>query len=275
MSPKTIIAVAPLGAWAMKSDNPAVPLTPSEIASAVHDCAKAGAAIAHVHARTPDGKPSQDPAIYKEIMERIREKSDIVIQISIGTRGFAIDDALQPVALRPESCSFPLRVLRDEADGDPLADIEYMARRMTEAGVRPELDGSTPEMLKAALAVRERGVLTDPLCFGLVLREPETAHETVRKVIDLSEILPPQAHWWVAKGGKHQLPARATAIALGGHVRVGFEDSVFDFEGDRLAASNAYLVDRIARVATSLGRDPATPDEARRMLSLRNAPTAT
>ena len=178
MMRKTIICVAPLGAWAQKADKPRTPITPAEIAADVVECAKAGAAVAHVHARRPDGGPTQDTETYREIVSRIREKSDIVVQISIGTRGFSIDDALAPIALQPEMASFPLRVLGDAAEPDPLADMEYMARRMTEAGVCPELDGATEEMLAAALAVRERGALVDPMCFGLILKEPETERES-------------------------------------------------------------------------------------------------
>lgn len=273
MMRKTIICVAPLGAWAQKADNPRTPITPAEIAADVVECAKAGAAVAHVHARLPDGGPTQDTETYREIVSRIREKSDIVVQISIGTRGFSIDDALAPIALQPEMASFPLRVLGDAAEPDPLADMEYMARRMTEAGVCPELDGATEEMLAAALAVRKRGALVDPMCFGLILKEPETERETVEKVVRFSGLLPTSAHWWVAKGGRHQLAARAAAIALGGHVRVGFEDSTNDFDGSRPAPSNAHLVERMVDLAAALDRPAVTPDEARRDLRLgaRNA----
>jgi 3-keto-5-aminohexanoate cleavage enzyme len=272
-TPKTIVCVAPLGAWTQKSDNPATPISPLEIAEAVADCAKAGAAVAHVHARTPDGKPTQDVAVYREIVRLIRERCDIVVQLSIGTRGFAIDDALEPIALKPEMASFPLRAIGGPDAGDRLKDLIYMAERMTAAGVRPELDGSTEDMLRAAAEVRARGVLKDPLCYGLVLGDPPTARETVRKLLGFSEVVPEGALWWVAKGGAWQLEARAAAIALGGHVRTGFEDSHLDFDGSRPAPSNAHLVARVVDLVQRMGREPATPAEARAMIRVENLPS--
>jgi 3-keto-5-aminohexanoate cleavage enzyme len=267
---KTIVCVAPLGAWTQKADNPATPISPLEIAEDVAACARAGAAIAHVHARTADGKPSQDVAIYRDIVRLIRERCDILIQLSIGTRGFAIDDALQPISLRPEMASFPLRALGAAGDQDRLKDLVYMAQKMTAAGVRPELDASSVEMIEAALAVRAKGALKDPLCFGLILREPDTARETISRVLDWSSRLPEGTAWWAAKGGRWQREARAAAISLGGHVRVGFEDSPLDFDGSRPAKNNAHLVSQIVELTQSMGREPATPAEARRMIGVEN-----
>lgn len=269
---KTMICVAPNGAWASKRDNAATPISPAEIAAAVADAAKAGASIAHVHARTPEGHPTQDVAVYREIVDRIRERCDIVIQLSIGTRGFAIDEALEPVQLKPEMASFPLRVLRSAEDPDPLQDIVYMARKMTAAGVRPELDASTPEMIRAAVAVRDRHALVDPLCFGLILKEAGSARQVVKTVVDWSQSLPDSALWWVAKGEAFQREARAAAVALGGHVRVGFEDSILRFDGSGPAPSNAYLVEEIAKLVRAAGSEPATPAEARSIIGIGNSP---
>jgi 3-keto-5-aminohexanoate cleavage enzyme len=267
---RTIICVAPNGAWAQKKDNPATPLSPREIADDVAACARAGAAVAHVHARTPDGKPTQDLDTYREIARLIRERCDIVVQLSIGTRGFAIDDALQPIGLRPEMASFPLRAVGPADAGDRLKDLVYMAQKMTAAGVRPELDASSTSMIDAALELRGHKILTEPLCFGLVLKEPDTAREAVKRVHDWSSRLPQDSLWWVAKGGRWQLEARAAALALGGHVRVGFEDSHLEFDGAGPARSNAHLVERIASLSRAIGREPASPAEARRMIAVEN-----
>jgi 3-keto-5-aminohexanoate cleavage enzyme len=271
-TPRTIVCVAPLGAWTTKADNRATPISPIEIAEAVAACAKAGAAIAHVHARTPEGKPTQDIAVYREIVRLIRERCDIVVQLSIGTRGFAIDDALEPIALKPEMASFPLRAIGGPDAGDRLKDLVYMAERMTAAGVRPELDGSTEEMLRAAAEIRAKGALIDPLCYGLVLGDPATPREAIGKLLAFSEIVPDGALWWAAKGGQWQLEVRAAAIALGGHVRTGFEDSHLDFDGSRPAPSNAYLVERMVDLVQRMGREPATPAQAREMIRVENHP---
>jgi 3-keto-5-aminohexanoate cleavage enzyme len=271
-SSRTIICVAPNGAWAQKSDNPATPITPEEIAGEVAACARAGASVAHVHARTRDGKPTQDLETYRDIVRLIRSRCDIVVQLSIGTRGFAVDDALQPIGLAPEMASFPLRALGAADEADRLKDLVYMAQKMTAAGVRPELDASSVEMIDAALALRERRVLDEPLCFGLILKEPETAREAVARVADWSGRLPADSLWWAAKGGRWQLEARAAALALGGHVRVGFEDSPLEFDGSAPARSNAHLVERIAALARAVGREPATPAQARQIIGVKNLP---
>jgi uncharacterized protein (DUF849 family) len=127
-------------------------------------------------------------------------------------------------------------------------------------------------MIDAALEVRSRGALVDPLCFGLILKEPDTARETVQRVVDWSGRLPQDSLWWAAKGGRWQREARAAAIGLGGQVRVGFEDSTLRFDGSGPAPSNAHLVEEIVDLVQAMGREPATPAEARRMIGVVNQP---
>jgi 3-keto-5-aminohexanoate cleavage enzyme len=267
MGRKTILCVALNGARRNKSENPAVPVTPAEIAAAAVESAKAGAAIAHIHARSPDGKATQDPAIYAEIIRRIEDASDIIVQISIGGLGFSVEELLQPLTIEPEMASLPLRVLND-ADPDPLADLRHMAARMKQHGVRPELDGGSLPMLQAALALHEERAFASPLCFGFVLGDVKEMPDGARRLLALQQDIPTDSHWWAIKGGAHALGLAALAVSLGGHVRTGFEDTIRDPLTGDLAASNARLVEGLAKLTSRLGRDPATPKEARAMLSL-------
>jgi 3-keto-5-aminohexanoate cleavage enzyme len=264
MSARTpvMIMVAPNGARALKKDNPATPISPREIAEEVIRCARAGASIAHLHARQPDGQPTQSIEVFREIADRIREHSDIVLQISLGTIGFTVEEAVEPVDLNPEMVSLPLDgFLKDDAaahDG-----IRQMALKVREHGVRPELSVYNDRMLNGALKLIEDGVIDRPACFGLIMRDPESMQQAAVKLMDLANSLPENSQWWVARGGRYGLGLRSLAVELGGHVRVGFEDSVLDFDQVNLASSNAHLVERMANLCQALGRDIATAAQAR------------
>jgi 3-keto-5-aminohexanoate cleavage enzyme len=257
-----MIMVAPTGAFARKSDNPATPLTPAEIAAEVISCAASGACIAHLHARDPDGRPTQAVAVYREIIERIREKSDIVLQISLGSPGFTIDEALEPITLRPEMVSLPLSAfLRDDLPAQ--AQVRQMAEVIRDHGISPEMSVYNEDMMGGALGLIASAAVLAPSSFGFVLRNPQSMADGARKLMKLVEQVPPNAHWWIAKGDAHALGLRALAIEMGGHPRVGFEDSVLDFGGNGLAKSNTHLVERVAGLCASLGRSLATPAQAR------------
>lgn len=273
MNAPVMIMVAPTGAFAQKKDNPATPLSPREIAEEVVRCAAAGASIAHLHARDADGKPTQSIAVYREIVERIREQSDIVLQISLGTPGFTIDEALEPITLQPEMVSLPLGVfVRDDASAH--AQVRRMAEVIRDHGVIPEMSVYNDGMMSGALGLLEAGAVRPPACFGFVLREPASMREGSRKLVELVEQVPADALWWVAKGDQHALGLRALAIEMGGHPRVGFEDSVRDYGERELAASNTHLVERVAKLCAALGRTVATPAQAREQLGLTSVTPA-
>ena len=257
-----MIMVAPNGAYAGRADNPATPITPAEIAAAVTRCAAAGASIAHIHARDADGKPTQSLAVFREIVERIREKSDIVLQISLGTPGFTVDEALEPIVLKPEMVSLPLvAFLNGDARAQGL--VKQMAERVRDAGVRPELSVYSDAMLNGALGLIAAGAVRAPASFGLILKQPASMRAGAEHLLRLAGALPESSHWWFAKGGKFGLGLRALAIELGGHVRVGFEDSVLDFGASGLAPDNASQVERIVTLCAALGRPVATAAQAR------------
>ncbi len=262
MTSPVMIMVAPNGARSTKRDNPALPISPREIADEVVRCAEAGASIAHLHARNPDGSPTQSIEVYRKIADRIRERSDIVLQISLGTIGFTVDQALEPVALKPEMVSLPLDAFRSN-DADAQEGVRKMALHIRGQGVRPELSVYDENMLNGALGLIRAGAIESPACFGLIIRDPESMKAGMTRMIALTDALPQGALWWVARGGRYGLGLRASAVELGGHVRVGFEDSVLDFDQSRPAPSNAYLVKRMATLCAALGRQVANPTQAR------------
>lgn len=133
--------------------------------------------------------------------------------------------------------------------------------------VRPELSVYNERMLGGAMRLIEEGAIDRPACFGLILRDPESMRHGAAKLMDLADALPENSQWWVAKGGRYGLGLRALAVEMGGHVRVGFEDSVMDFDQTKLAQSNAYLVERMANLCNALGRPIATAAQARSAVS--------
>ena len=267
-SPPVMIMVAPNGARGLKRDNAALPISPKEIADDVVRCAAVGASIAHLHARNPDGSPTQSIEVFREIADRIRERCDIVLQISLGTIGFTVEQAIEPVALKPEMVSLPLDAFRS---GDPAAHegVRKMALHIREHCVRPELSVYDDNMLNGALGLIRDGAIEQPACFGLIMRDPPSMKEGTTRMIALADALPSGALWWVARGGNYGLGLRALAVELGGHIRVGFEDSVLDFDQARPAPSNAYLVERIANLCAALGRQVATSTQARAAVEVR------
>lgn len=267
--PPVMITVAPTGARVSKRDNPATPFTPKEIAADVAACAAAGASIAHIHARDAQGRPTQSVAVFREIVERIRAKTDIVLQLSLGTRGFTVEQALEPISLAAEMASLPLAAF--EKDDAPLQrQIIDMAERIKAHRVRPEMSVYNEAMLAGAMKIIGAGAAQAPYCFGLIAGVPDTMACGAKAVVRLAEKFPPGTNWWLAKGGRYQLGLRALAIELGGHVRVGFEDSPLDFRGQGPAKCNAALVEQIASLCTALGRQVATPAQVRSHLSLRD-----
>ncbi len=259
--PKVILMVAPTGARYTKADHPAIPLTPREIAADVAACVRAGAAVAHLHARDADGRATQDPGIYREIVKCVREATDVVIQLSIGTRGFGLDDALAPVKLGPEMASLPLRNIATQP-----GDVRTMAAVMAQHNVVPSVDGSTVAMIEAAARLYSEKVLPDPLCLGFILGDPATREGAEEMLRAFAAAAPAGSLWWSAKGGIHFHATSALAIRMGGHVRTGLEDVAPARSGDPV--SNENLVAAAAKLCADLGRELATPAEARALLSV-------
>lgn len=270
---KLIITVAPTGAETTKEQNPHLPVTPGEIAEHVHAAWRAGASIVHIHGRRLDGSPTQDATVYKEIIERIREKSDIIIQVSTGGAiGMTRDERIAPVRLSPEmatlsagTCNFGTDIFINTS-----SDMEFFAGIINEHGVVPEIEVFDAGMVANALVLMKKGLIPSKAHFDFVLGVPGAMPASAENLVYLSRAIPPGCTWSVAGIGRHELPMAALAVVMGGHVRVGFEDNLYYAKGVP-AESNAQLVARVVRIAQELGREIATPQEARTLLGLKPA----
>lgn len=268
---KLIITAALTGAEVTRKEQPNLPLTPDEIAEAAYEAYKAGASMVHVHARDSEGNPTQDYEVYKEIKEKIEAKCPVIFQPSTGGAVWhSPEERLQPVELKPEmatlscgTCNFGPDVFMNSEEY-----MEKFARRMKELGVKPEIEVFERGMINNALKLVKKGLVDMPLHFDFVMGVPGAITAELRDLLYLVESIPAGSTWTVAGIGRFELPLAAAAITLGGHVRVGFEDNVYYSKGV-LAKSNAELVERIVRLAKELGREVASPDEARAILGVK------
>ena len=267
---KLIITAALTGAEVTRAQQPALPITPEEIGQAAFECAQAGASIVHVHARNPDGTPTQDKEIYRSIIAAVRARCDVIVQVSTGGAvGMTAAERLAPVTLAPEMATLSMGSVNFGGDvfmNHP-ADMEIFAQAMRQHRVKPELEIFDSGMLSTACRWLKKGLLDGPLHCDFVLGIPGGMAGTPEALLYLKSQLPLDATWTVAGIGAAQLPLATLAIVLGGHVRVGFEDNVYYRKGE-LATSNAQLVARIARLSRELERPVATPDEARALLGM-------
>jgi len=268
-----IITCSPVGAEVMKADNPAVPYTPAEIAQEAIAAVQAGASIVHLHAREEDGSPSQRTELFAEAVRLIRQEVDVIIQISTGGAVTATpDERLAPVREldpAPEMASLTLGTVNfgNDVFWNPPDLIETFAKEFQRRGIKPELEIFEAGMMTTAQRLVKKELLTGPLQFDFVLGVPGALAGTPENLMYLYSQLPEGATWTVAGIGAAELKLGAIAIALGGHVRVGFEDNVFYRKGEK-ATGNAQLVARIARLAAEMDRPVATAEEARALLKM-------
>jgi 3-keto-5-aminohexanoate cleavage enzyme len=267
---KLIITAALTGAEVGKAQQPALPITPEEIGIAAAECVAAGAAIVHLHGRLADGTPTQDAAVYREIIEAVCARCDAIIQVSTGGAvGMTAAERLAPVTLAPEMATLSMGSVNfgDDVFLNAPADIEAFAKAIAASGAKAELEIFDAGMMATARRWLKKGLLNSPPHFDFVLGVPGAMPGTPEALMYLLQQLPEGATWTVAGIGPAQLTLGTMAIALGGHVRVGFEDNIFFRKGE-LASSNAQLVQRMAAIGRLAERPPATPDEARVMLGL-------
>jgi 3-keto-5-aminohexanoate cleavage enzyme len=267
---KLIIPAAMIGAEVTREHNPNLPVTPVEIAEAAYDCYKAGASIVHLHVREDDQTPTQCGDRFRQTIEMIKDKCNIIIQVSTGGAvGMTAEDRLQPVYLQPEMATLSTGSVNfgDDVFLNPPAYLEEFARVMKENGVKPEVEVFDVGMINNALQLVKKGLLQEPLHFDFVMGVPGGIPGTLKNLLHLAESIPHASTWTVAGMGRHELPLGTVAIIMGGHVRVGFEDNIY-YEKGVLAESNAQLVERIVQVAEIHSRAVASPDEARKILKL-------
>lgn len=297
-----LIVTAAISGGASPAGNPYLPKTPEEQVKATLECYEAGASVVHIHARNPETcLPEQKTKWFEQAIVPIREQCDIIINVTTGGCAKRVDgDWLykeQPeesvkgrTAIIPELSENP-KAKPDLASfnaGSPVIDIYnrknkefllkfvmvhsfpdmvYMADIMKENGVKPEIECYDVGMINNARFLAELGHIKEPPYFQLVMGVLGQIPATVDNLIHMVRCIPEGSPWSVCAVGQNEFPMTTMAIIMGGHIRVGFEDNIYLSKGVP-AKSNAELVEKAVRIAKDLGREIATPGEAREILHL-------
>ncbi|MCG0996026.1 3-keto-5-aminohexanoate cleavage protein [Acetobacter indonesiensis] len=272
-----VITVAITGSVPRKSDNPALPVTPSEQIESTHEAFEAGASLVHIHVRNPDETPSSDPDLFLVVQEGVAQYCPgMIIQFSTGGRGRDANARGSSLPLRPDmaslstgSVNFPTIVYENSASL-----VNTLASSMRDHEIAPEIEIFDLSHLHGARRLIEEGLMNDHphVQFVLGVKNAMPAEENLLDVLlaEKKRILP-HATWTAAGIGKFQLPVMNWALARGADaVRTGMEDNI-RINANQLAASNAELVQIAAETLASHGRRPATPAEARQILQLRKS----
>jgi uncharacterized protein (DUF849 family) len=292
MARPVIIACAVTGSADSTGMNPAVPVTPEEIANEAIAANKAGAAIAHIHVRNPEtGKASTKLEYYREVVERIRDSgSPVIVNLTTGPGGRFVPDPKDPmtagptsamrtaaervehvVALKPDICSLDVATMAfgEWSMVNSPAILREMAAMIQAAGVKPELEVFDTGHVRLAAQMCANGEIADPIplfqfCLGIAWGAPASSDAMAL----MRDLAPPNAVWASFGISRHEMPMVGAATLLGGHCRVGLEDNLYISRG-KLASGNAELVENAVGIVRSLGEEVATVDQACEILGLR------
>jgi uncharacterized protein (DUF849 family) len=297
MQRKVMISCAVTGSADTPSRNPAVPVTPHQIAQSALDAAKAGAAIVHIHVRDPQtARPSMQLELYREVVDRIRESgSDVILNLTTGPGARFVPDEKDPqkpgpgttlrlpaervhhvLELKPEICSLDMGSFNmgPHVFINTPTHLRAMAAAIREVGVLPELEVFETGHLLLAKRMIEDGHIQPPgmfqICLGVAWGQPATP-EAMRY---MRALLPERSPWFAFGISLHQFPMVAQAVLLGGNPRVGLEDNIY-LEKGKLASSNAALVEKAVKIVELLGDGVASPAEARELLGIVQRPAST
>lgn len=271
---KLIVKAALTGMIPTKQMTPHVPITPKEIAKDAKKVYDLGVSCIHVHARNPEtGAPTSDIKVFREIFERILDKCPdaILCATTSGRVQPQVEHRCEVLKLNPEmasltvgSMNFPQHPSVNSPDT-----IKALAENMKKRGILPELEIFEPGFINYAAYLARKGYLQEPLHFNLLLGSLGAVPAGMRDLTYLVDSLPPASTWAATGIGRFQTQINLGAILMGGHVRVGVEDSIYYDYPDKKLATNEELVKRIVRLAEEVGRTPATPDEAREILGIK------
>ena len=300
MRKSVFITAAITGSGGTQDRSPLVPRSPQQIAEAAIDAAKAGAAVVHCHVRDPEtGAPSRDLALYREVTDRIREsETDVVLNLTAGMGGdmvFGPSDSPLPLneaatdmigaearvahvaECLPEICTLDCGTMNfAEADyvmTNTPGMLRDMAKRMTDLGVRPEIEAFDTGHLWLAKQLVSEGLIDDPVMIQLCMGIPWGAPDDLNTFMAMVNNIPSNWTFSAFSIGRHQMPYVAAATLAGGNIRVGLEDNLWLEKG--VLATNAQLVEKAASIITNLGPTLMTPEEVRAELQLvKRAPVA-
>jgi uncharacterized protein (DUF849 family) len=303
---KIIITCAITGSVHSPTMSPYLPITPDQIADEAIKAAEAGAAIVHIHVRDPtDGRPSSDLNLYRQVLTKIKEKSDVVVCVTTGGgMGMTAEERVAVVPeFEPEMCSlnmgsmnfalyhllkvipenmwkYPWEKLYAEISEDfvfknTFKDVKVFVQTMYKYGTKPECECYDVSHIWNTYYLMQEGVIKAPVHIQFVLGIRGGIGATPESLIYMKQVAdslfgPGNYTWSVAAAGRWQFPLCTLAAMMGGHVRVGLEDNLFLKKGV-LAKSNAELVEKMVRIIEDVvgWREVATPDDARRILGLK------
>jgi len=276
LSKPVVINLALTGMVPRKKDNPAVPISPEEVAADAIRCYAAGARIFHIHARRPDEEPAYECELYVDMTRRIRSAlPNAVICVTTSGRLYRTfeqrSDSLGGEGdAKPDLASLTLGSLNfpQQASVNEPAMIQRLALAMKERGIVPELEVFDFGMLDYAHYLIGRKILQPPFVFNLLLGSLGTSAATGINLAMMIERLPSESFWSAAGIGRYQLSMNSLGLALGGNVRTGLEDNLFLDTEKRQPATNEVLVRRVASIAAALGRPIATTAETRQLLGI-------
>lgn len=273
---KLIITAAICGAEVSKEQNPAVPYTPEEMVREAKSAYEAGAAVIHVHVREDDGTPTQSKERFAEILPQIQEACPlaIIIPSTGGSVTMTAQERLQPTELSPEMATLDCGTCNfgDEVFTNTMPMMRDFGKRMLENNIKPEYECFEMGHLDTIIRMAQKGEVPGaPMQFNFVLGVPGCTPATPGNLAWLVQAIPPGSTWTATGIGRFAYDMAACAITMGGHVRVGFEDTVYLSKGV-LAQSNGALVSKVVELAQLLGRPVASPQEARKILGLKEKP---
>ena len=286
MADACIVTCALSGVAANRDQCPAIPYTPEEYAAEAKRARDAGAAVVHVHARYPDGRPSYRVEDYRAITQAILEAApDLVVNFSTGAVGVGLDERLHQVtALRPELAALNMGSMNyakysrsrksfvfELVFANPFSDIVYLLERMRSAGVKPECECFDTGHVASIEPLIDMGLLETPVQLSLIVGVLGGAPADARTLAHMATLVPQPSTWEVVAISRAQWTMVSAAAALGGNVRVGLEDNFYLASG-AMASSNGDLVEAAARLVELSGRMVADPATARRLLGLADPP---
>lgn len=294
MSRKVILTCAITGNAPFNPRHTAMPVTPAQIAASCLEAAKAGASVVHIHVRDSDtGKGSRDPALFKQVVDRVRSSGvDIIINLTCGLGAFLLPDPEDESRALPESDIIPaaerMRHLEqclpemasldittgNQVEGpmefvylNTTRTLRAMAKRFQELNIKPELEVFSAGDILFGNALVKEGLISGPPFFQMVLGVLWGAPASAQTMIYQSSLMSPGSIWAAFGIGREQMPMMAQSALLGGNVRVGLEDNLYLSRG--VFATNGQLVERARQIIENIGMQVATPGEAREILKLK------
>ena len=284
---KVIISCALTGVFADRKQCPAIPYTPKELGEEAERAYNAGAAVAHIHGRNDDGTPTWDLDTFKRIRDEVRSRGPIIVNFSTGT----LDDDITPQAniireCRPEIAALNMGTMNyakystnrhdfvfDIVFPNTFGKIIRFLDVMNECGVKPELECFDAGHTNSIWPLYDMGKLKQPTQFEFVIGVLGGLPTTIEALQLQKQTIPPGSTWGVIGIGRVQWRLCASALVLGGNIRVGLEDNFYLPNGE-MASGNGVLVEHAAQLTRLSGREVASVAEARAMLSMPASPTA-